>query len=61
VLWDTDTAREFDTVNGKAAHGGSLDVAGPAIVNGMVFLNSGYSQYGGMPGNVFLAYSVNGK
>jgi polyvinyl alcohol dehydrogenase (cytochrome) len=58
VLWDADTARDFDPVNGKAAHGGSLDVAGPAIVNGMVFVNSGYGQWGGMPGNVLLAFSV---
>jgi polyvinyl alcohol dehydrogenase (cytochrome) len=61
VLWDTDTAREFETVNGKAARGGSMDVAGPAVVNGVVFVNSGYGQWGGMPGNVLLAFSVNGK
>jgi polyvinyl alcohol dehydrogenase (cytochrome) len=61
VLWDTDTAREFTTVNGKPARGGSLDVAGPAIVNGMVFVNSGYGQWGGMPGNVLLVFSVDGK
>jgi polyvinyl alcohol dehydrogenase (cytochrome) len=58
VLWDADTAREFDTVNGKPGHGGSMDVAGPAVVNGMVFVNSGYGQWGGMPGNVLLAFSV---
>jgi polyvinyl alcohol dehydrogenase (cytochrome) len=58
VLWDTDTARDFDTVNGKAAHGGSIDVGGPAVVDGMVFVNSGYGQWGGMPGNVLLAFSV---
>lgn len=61
VLWDTDTAREFDTVNGKPAHGGSMDAAGPAIVDGMVFVNSGYGQWGGMPGNVMLVYSVGGR
>jgi len=61
VLWDTDTAREFKTVNGDAAHGGSMDAGGPAIVNGMVFVNSGYGQWGGMPGNVLLAFSVGGK
>jgi polyvinyl alcohol dehydrogenase (cytochrome) len=61
VLWDADTEHEFETVNGKPAHGGSLDVAGPAIVHGMVFVNSGYAQWGGMPGNVLLAFSVNGK
>jgi len=61
VIWDVDTAHEFETVNGKPARGGSLDVAGPAIVNGMVFVNSGYGQYGGMPGNVLLVFSVDGK
>jgi polyvinyl alcohol dehydrogenase (cytochrome) len=61
VLWDTDTEREFETVNGKAAHGGSMDAAGPAVVNGMVFVSSGYGQWGGMPGNLLLAFSVNGK
>jgi polyvinyl alcohol dehydrogenase (cytochrome) len=61
ILWGTDTTREFQTVNGKPARGGSLDAAGPAVVNGMVFVNSGYGQWGGMPGNVLLAFSVNGK
>ena len=61
VLWDMDTAREFPTVNGKPARGGSMDAAGPAVVNGMVFVNSGYGQWGGMPGNVLLAFSVDGK
>ena len=61
VLWDMDTAREFPTVNGKPARGGSMDVAGAAVVNGMVVVNSGYAQWGGMPGNVLLAFSIDGK
>jgi polyvinyl alcohol dehydrogenase (cytochrome) len=61
VLWDVDTAREFPAVNGKAAHGGSMDAAGPAVANGLVVVNSGYGQWGGMPGNVLLAFSVDGK
>ncbi|MGH9620622.1 MAG: PQQ-binding-like beta-propeller repeat protein, partial [Bryobacteraceae bacterium] len=58
MLWDTGTARNFPTVNGQSGHGGSMDVAGPAIVNGMIFVNSGYGQWGGMPGNVLLAFSI---
>jgi polyvinyl alcohol dehydrogenase (cytochrome) len=58
VLWDTDTARNFSTVNGKPGNGGSIDAAGPAVVNGMIFVNSGYGQWGGMSGNVLLAFSV---
>ena len=61
VLWDVDTAREFETVNGKPARGGAIDVAGPAVVNGMVFANSGYGQWGGKPGNVLLVFSVDGQ
>jgi hypothetical protein len=33
----------------------------PAIAGGMVFVNSGYARAGGMPGNVLLAFSVDGK
>ncbi len=58
VLWDTDTAHDFSTVNGKSASGGSIDAGGPAVVNGMLFVNSGYGEWGGMPGNVLLAFSV---
>ncbi len=62
VLWDVDTEQEFKAVNGdKPAHGGSIDVAGPAIAGGMVFVTSGYPQWGGMPGNVLLAFSVDGR
>jgi polyvinyl alcohol dehydrogenase (cytochrome) len=61
VIWDFDTAREFPTANGKPAHGGSIDATGAAVAGGLVFINSGYNQFGGMPGNVLLAFSVDGK
>jgi polyvinyl alcohol dehydrogenase (cytochrome) len=61
VVWDFDTAREFPTVNGKPARGGSIDATGVAVAGGMVFVTSGYAQWGGMPGNVLLAFSVDGK
>jgi hypothetical protein len=32
-----------------------------AIVHGLVFAGSGYDQWGGIPGNVLLAFSVEGK
>ena len=56
VLWDFDTARNFKTTNGVHAHGGSLNGAGPAIVNGMLFVNTGYTN--AMAGNVLLAFAV---
>jgi len=56
ILWDFDTVRDFDTVDLVAARGGSIDVAGPVVAGGMVFIESGYPQYGGAPGNVLLAF-----
>lgn len=61
LVWDLDTLHDYDTVNGVKAHGGSLNVAGPAIADGMLFVNSGYNVMIGMPGNVLLALSVDGK
>jgi len=59
VLWDYDTAKDFVTVNRVPARGGSLDHGGPTIVNGVVYLNSGGGET--HPGNVLLAFSVDGK
>jgi polyvinyl alcohol dehydrogenase (cytochrome) len=61
ILWDTETAKDFATVNGVKASGGSLDQGGATIVNGVVYVNSGYAQRTGQPGNVLLAFSVDGK
>ena len=58
VVWAFDTAREFDTVNHVKASGGSIDAAGPVVVDGMLFTNSGYGQWRGKPGNVLLAFAV---
>lgn len=60
ILWDFDTVRDYTTVNGVAAHGGSLDGPGPTIAGGMLYVNSGYGK-AGMPGNALLAFSVDGK
>jgi polyvinyl alcohol dehydrogenase (cytochrome) len=60
VLWDFDTVREYDTVDGIKANGGSLDGAGPVIANGMLYINSGYPRFGGMSGNVLLAFGLDG-
>ena len=60
IVWDFDTVRSYDTVNLVPARGGSLNVGGPAIAGGMLFVNSGYIN-NGIPGNVLLAFSVDGK
>ena len=52
ILWDFDTAKDFQTKNGIKASGGPLDHGGATIVNGVVYVNSG---------NALLAFSVDGK
>jgi polyvinyl alcohol dehydrogenase (cytochrome) len=61
IIWDFDTAREYRTVNGVVAHGGSLDHGGATVVDGVVYVNSGYGAGGGFAGNVLLAFSADGK
>src|SRR5262249_46664168 len=56
ILWDYDTAREFETVNGGPGHGGGMDVGGPIVAGGMLFVSSGYARRSLMPGNVLVAF-----
>jgi len=61
ILWDYDTRHEYNAINGAPGRGGSLNVAGAVIVNGAVYAISGYDQFGAAPGNVLLAFTVDGK
>jgi polyvinyl alcohol dehydrogenase (cytochrome) len=58
LLWEIDTAHDYATVNGIPAHGGAIDGPGPVIVDGMLYVNSGYGQWSGLPGNALLAFEV---
>jgi polyvinyl alcohol dehydrogenase (cytochrome) len=59
TIWSYDTHRDFDTVNKVPANGGTLGSSGPAIVDGMVYVASGYiGTSDGFPGNVLLAFSA---
>lgn len=58
IIWDVETTRDFETVNGVAASGGSIDGPGPVIAGGMVYSGSGYGRWRGRPGNVLLAFEV---
>ena len=58
VILDYDTVRDFPTVNQIPARGGSMDGPGAAVAGGMLFVNSGYGYFFGMPGNVLLAFGV---
>jgi polyvinyl alcohol dehydrogenase (cytochrome) len=56
-MWKFDTAKDFVTVNGVKAHGGSIAAAGPVVAGGMLFVGSGYSVIDQKAGNVLLAFA----
>jgi len=58
LLWSADANGDFATTNGVKAHGGSMIGPGPAIADGMLYVNSGYGSHGGRGGNVLLAYGI---
>jgi polyvinyl alcohol dehydrogenase (cytochrome) len=60
IVWDMDTAGDYRTVNGVVAKGGSIDGGGAVIVDGILYVGSGSGFVGTMPGNVLLAYSIDG-
>ena len=60
ILWTFDTNKEFMTVNGLKAHGGSMDASGAVVAGGMLYVNSGYGGLLGVPGNVLLAFGPKG-
>jgi polyvinyl alcohol dehydrogenase (cytochrome) len=58
IIWEFNTNKDFETVNGVKAKGGSMDLGGPAIVGGMLYVSSGNGGIVGMPGNVLLAFGL---
>jgi polyvinyl alcohol dehydrogenase (cytochrome) len=58
IVWQFDTNKEFETVNGVTANGGAIDGPGPVVADGMVYVTSGYVSLIGRPGNVLLAFGV---
>ncbi|MEH6550363.1 MAG: PQQ-binding-like beta-propeller repeat protein [Pseudomonadales bacterium] len=58
ILWQAKTAVEFDTTNGVVGHGGAIDVAGQTLAGDWLYVLSGYSMFGQLPGNVLLAYKI---
>jgi polyvinyl alcohol dehydrogenase (cytochrome) len=56
TLWTVETNRDFPSVNGMKARGGSIDSAGPIVAGGRLIVNSGYDKFGQIPGNVLLVF-----
>jgi polyvinyl alcohol dehydrogenase (cytochrome) len=61
VLFQFDTARQFETINGIEGGGGSVDSHSIAAGAGMLFIGSGYGSFGQPPGNVLLAFRPRGN
>jgi polyvinyl alcohol dehydrogenase (cytochrome) len=58
ILWEYDTAHEYETVNKVPAKGGAISAPGPTVVDGMLFIGSGYAVTGANSGNVLLAFTA---
>lgn len=56
LLFEYDTVRDYETVNGVEGRGGSIDSHSIAAGAGMVFIGSGYGQFSQVSGNVLLAF-----
>ena len=58
VLWQAETAVPVSADNGIEGHGGAIDVSGQTLADGWLYVQSGYSMFGQLPGNVLFAYRV---
>ena len=58
VIWEYETAHEYETVNKIPGKGGAINSAGVTIANGMLYVGSGYAVTGSNTGNVVLAFAV---
>jgi len=56
-LWDFNMIRDYQTVNGVPAKGGSMAAPGPTVADGKLFVGSGYVFGAGTPGNALLVFS----
>ena len=58
TLWQYDTNRVFDAVNKVPTKGGSISSGGAVVVDGRVYVGSGFGVVGGTTGNAVLAFGV---
>ena len=58
ILWTFDTNRDFTTVNGVKADGGSIDGPGPVVADGRLYVTAGNAGFVGTAGNVLLAFGL---
>jgi polyvinyl alcohol dehydrogenase (cytochrome) len=59
LLWQYDTLHSYHALGGVEGRGGSFGGgSGPVLVDGMLYITSGYGIYEHMPGNVLLAFGL---
>lgn len=59
TVWDFDTARDFETVNGVKGFGGAISGgAAPIAHDGQLLVSSGYGFISNLPGNVLLVFEA---
>jgi polyvinyl alcohol dehydrogenase (cytochrome) len=59
IVWQYDTVRQFAGVNGETGSGGSVSGnSGAVISHGMLYVDSGYYSFYGIPGHVLLAFGL---
>ena len=59
IIWEFRTQQdEFETVNGVKGFGGQIGASSPTVVDGMMYMGSGYGIFGQGPGNVLLAFGI---
>lgn len=58
VLWQFNTKQDINTINGIKGFGGTIESDGPVIVNGELFITSGYDKWGEAPGNLLMVFSL---
>jgi polyvinyl alcohol dehydrogenase (cytochrome) len=58
TLWQFNTNRSFDAVNKVITKGGSILSGGAVVVDGRVYVGSGFGVVGGITGNAVLAFGV---
>lgn len=58
ILWEYPTQQRYEAVNGVPALGGGIGATSPTIVDGMMYMGSGYSIFGNRAGNALLAFGI---
>ena len=58
VVWDYNADQEYESTNGVPTRGGAFDGPGPTVVDGMLYVNSGYGMWGAQSGNALIAFGI---